>query len=131
MSEALAPIRALATEWEAAGSALYHSVGDRRKASSAGRRRLVEAALLRAKAAELRALLAKIEERDAAIRDEAKGEAQALRTAIAEVVRDHNMPPNKDQHGYDYRMGWWDAIAHADRHIRKRVRALLDGGDQS
>lgn len=49
-------------------------------------------------------------------------ESAALREAVAEMVRDHTMPPNKDQRGYDYRMGWWDAVTYLDSLVKRRVR---------
>lgn len=42
--------------------------------------------------------------------------------AVADVVRDHTMPPNKDRHGYDYRMGWWDAVVYLDALVKRRTR---------
>lgn len=49
-------------------------------------------------------------------------ETDAIREAVAEMVRDHTMPPNKDRHGYDYRMGWWDAVTYLDSLVKRRVR---------
>lgn len=49
-----------------------------------------------------------------------------LRAAWAHVVRDHDMPPNRDRRGYDYRMGWWDAVAYADRILTRGLRACAD-----
>jgi hypothetical protein len=53
-------------------------------------------------------------------------EGDALATAWAHVVRDHDMPPNKDGHGYDYRMGWWDAVVYFDRILTRGLRACDD-----
>lgn len=52
----------------------------------------------------------------------AKAEADALRETVAEVRRDHTMSPNTASRGYDYRMGWWDAINFATDLIQKRDR---------
>lgn len=74
------------------------------------------------------------QERDA-IRDERETtvtDHDDLRAAWAHVVRDHDMPPNKDQRGYDYRMGWWDAVIHLDRILTRGLRSCEDcprGGD--
>jgi hypothetical protein len=51
---------------------------------------------------------------------------EAKVAAWAHVVRDHTMPPNKDSHGYDYRMGWWDSIVQADRIIQRGIRICTD-----
>lgn len=45
-----------------------------------------------------------------------------IREAVADMIRDHTMPPNKDRHGYDYRMGWWDAVTYLDSLVKSRVR---------
>ena len=55
-------------------------------------------------------------------------EGDALREAVAEMVRDHTMPPNKDRRGYDYRMGWWDAVTFLDSLVKRRVRAASENG---
>ena len=49
--------------------------------------------------------------------------ARALRDISAVLYRDHDMPPNKDSHGYDYRMGWWDGVHHAAKFAKDRARA--------
>lgn len=55
----------------------------------------------------------------------ARAERDVIREAVAVMVRDHTMPPNKDRRGYDYRMGWWDAVTYLDTLVKRRLRALL------